>query len=304
MFIGYSDNHTSNVYQFLKLGTHQVIHSRDVTWLNQSYGEFKKLKQPDILNIEVDEEERYESIDEEERDESTSNPVTDDEEDNLEEIQENPNNQEEQENSDEDSEEEDQIVGPIPRAPSCGREIRNLKTSYNPFPTGTNREVRNLTTSYNPDPLEHAETAMLARMYETAMLAKIFEKALLSTIHDGNPEPKTYKEAKQSIDWKAWWTAMCTEFKNMEEKKVWEIKLKKDLPAGRELIGNRWVYAQKDDGRYRARTVAKGFSQVPGKDFQENLAPVVNDTTFHIMLVLKILLQLYAGQFDIETAFL
>ena len=97
---------------------------------------------------------------------------------------------------------------------------------------------------------------------------------------------------------------MCTEFKNMEEKEVWDIIKKTDVPSGRKVIGNRWVYALKDDGRYRARTVAKGFSQVPGKDFQENYAPVVNDATFHLVLALKVMFQLEAGQFDIETAFL
>ena len=60
----------------------------------------------------------------------------------------------------------------------------------------------------------------------------------------------------------------------------------------------------KDDGRFRARTVAKGFSQIAGKDFHENFAPVVNDATFHLILVLKALMNLEAGQFDIETAFL
>jgi hypothetical protein len=55
---------------------------------------------------------------------------------------------------------------------------------------------------------------------------------------------------------------------------------------------------------FRARTVAKGFTQIPGKDFQENHSPVINDTTFHTILVSKILLKLQAGQFDIETAFL
>ena len=97
---------------------------------------------------------------------------------------------------------------------------------------------------------------------------------------------------------------MSLEFKNMEEKKVWKIIEKTDLPTGRKLIGNRWVYVLKDDGRFRARTVAKGFSQIPGKAFQENHAPVVNDTTFHMILALKVLLKLEAGQFDIETAFL
>jgi Reverse transcriptase (RNA-dependent DNA polymerase) len=90
----------------------------------------------------------------------------------------------------------------------------------------------------------------------------------------------------------------------MKEKKVWKISKKNEMPLSRKLIGNRWVYALKDDGRYRARTVAKGFSQIPGQDFQETFAPVVNDTTFHLVLVLKILFHLDAGQCDIETAFL
>jgi hypothetical protein len=58
------------------------------------------------------------------------------------------------------------------------------------------------------------------------------------------------------------------------------------------------------NGRFQAWTVTKGFSQIPGKDIQENHSPVIKDTTFHTILVLKILLKLHAGQFDIETAFL
>jgi Reverse transcriptase (RNA-dependent DNA polymerase) len=50
--------------------------------------------------------------------------------------------------------------------------------------------------------------------------------------------------------------------------------------------------------------VAKGFSQIPGYDFQENHAPVVSDTTLHVLMVIKTLLKLEGGQFDIETAFL
>jgi hypothetical protein len=90
----------------------------------------------------------------------------------------------------------------------------------------------------------------------------------------------------------------------MEEKKVWEVVNRKDIPPGRKIIGNRWVFAIKDDGRYRARTVAKGYSQVPGEDFQENFAPVILDTSFHIILVLYTMMKMKSGQFDIETAFL
>jgi Reverse transcriptase (RNA-dependent DNA polymerase) len=76
-----------------------------------------------------------------------------------------------------------------------------------------------------------------------------------------------------------WWKSVCTEFENCENKEVWTVVKKSNVPRGRKIIGNRWVFARKDDGRFRARTVAKGFSQITGQDFQEHHAPVINDTT-------------------------
>jgi hypothetical protein len=116
--------------------------------------------------------------------------------------------------------------------------------------------------------------------------------------------PRTVRESLLRTDSALWWQAICTEFDNCESKKVWKIVHKSTVPKGRKIIGNRWVLSRKDDGRYRARTVAKGFSQIPGKDFQENHAPVVNDTTFHLILVLKIKHRLSSRQFDVVTAFL
>jgi Reverse transcriptase (RNA-dependent DNA polymerase) len=161
------------------------------------------------------------------------------------------------------------------------------------------RELMNLQTSYNPNPLQYTQHAALLATFQYSP-----EIALQATIYDGSPDPKSYAEAMTSSDRSNWWEAICTEFDNMHSKGVWTIISKSEIPLNRKVIGNRWVYVQKDDGRFRDRTVAKGFSQIPGKDFQENHSPVVNDTTFHCILALKILLKLEAGQFDIETAFL
>jgi hypothetical protein len=52
------------------------------------------------------------------------------------------------------------------------------------------------------------------------MLSRVFNPtnpSQIASIHDGNPEPKTYFEAKLSKEWQKWWVAMCTEYKNMEE---------------------------------------------------------------------------------------
>jgi Reverse transcriptase (RNA-dependent DNA polymerase) len=97
---------------------------------------------------------------------------------------------------------------------------------------------------------------------------------------------------------------MITEFLNCAEKKSWLIVPKSKLPKGRKIIGNRWVYTAKDDGTYRSRTVAKGFGHIPGKEFQEHHSPVVHDTTFHVVLVQKLVYNLHSRQFDIATAFL
>lgn len=56
------------------------------------------------------------------------------------------------------------------------------------------------------------------------------------------------------------------------------------LTPGRHAIGDRWVFAHKRDesGRvvkYKARLVARGFSQRPGYDFKETFALVMHFET-------------------------
>jgi hypothetical protein len=101
-----------------------------------------------------------------------------------------------------------------------------------------------------------------------------------------------------------WAIAHKHELRSCESRRVWKIVKKCNVPKGRKIIGNRWVFARKDDGRYRARTVAQGYSQIPGKDFHENHAPVIHDTTFHLCLIMMLIHGLDSEQFDIETAFL
>jgi hypothetical protein len=44
MFIGYAEDHTSNVFKFYNPKTYALILSRNVYWLNKSYGEFYKVR--------------------------------------------------------------------------------------------------------------------------------------------------------------------------------------------------------------------------------------------------------------------
>jgi hypothetical protein len=47
-----------------------------------------------------------------------------------------------------------------------------------------------------------------------------------------------------------------------------------------------------------------GYSQIPGIDFNESFAPMINDVSFRIMLIAKLIWNLEASFVDVETAFL
>ena len=47
-----------------------------------------------------------------------------------------------------------------------------------------------------------------------------------------------------------------------------------------------------------------GYNQIPGVDFSDNYAPVGNDVTFQVVMVLQLMLGLHALLLDVETAFL
>jgi hypothetical protein len=60
----------------------------------------------------------------------------------------------------------------------------------------------------------------------------------------------------------------------------------------------------KRNGIFRVRLVACGYSQVPGIDFSECFATVLNYVSFKIMLISKLVWIMTYSVVDIETTFL
>ena len=85
---------------------------------------------------------------------------------------------------------------------------------------------------------------------------------------------------------------------------VWKNTHKMDVPNDRRLIGCKWVFKIRRDGTHRVRLVALGYIQVPGVDFTDNFAPVVNDVTFRIVLARMMMEDLNCMLMDVETVFL
>lgn len=130
-------------------------------------------------------------------------------------------------------------------------------------------------------------------------------KLNLSTIH-ADDDPTSFSEAMGRADKDLWLSAMQEELNSLKQNCVWKLVKR---PTDRKIVTNRWVFrikrkANGDVDRYRARLVARGFSQVHGIDYNLTFAPVVNATSVRFILAYAAMRNLLLAQFDIKTAFL
>ena len=100
---------------------------------------------------------------------------------------------------------------------------------------------------------------------------------------------------------------MKAELAKMDQYKVWDVIERQ--PSMR-IIGAKWVYTRKIDGDtgkpkgYKARWVAKGYTQIEGVDFNELYASVAHKDSIRVFLSLVNYLDLECDQVDIKAAFL
>ena len=82
-----------------------------------------------------------------------------------------------------------------------------------------------------------------------------------------------------------------------------------ELPKGKKTVGCKWIFtinnkADETIQRYKARSVAKEFTQTYGIDYQETFAPVAKMNIVCIILSLATNLNWSLQQFDVKNAFL
>jgi hypothetical protein len=120
------------------------------------------------------------------------------------------------------------------------------------------------------------------------------------------PIPKTFHEAITSEHAVYWKSAMDEEMSSFEANGVFELT---ELPESRKPVGGRWVYSIKRNeqgavSKFKARWVAKGYSQREGIDFTETYAPVSKMATLRTLLMIAADEDLESRQIDFKTAFL
>jgi hypothetical protein len=87
---------------------------------------------------------------------------------------------------------------------------------------------------------------------------------------DSLKEPEAFEDEYYPPNFEVrmkWRKEILKEFDEIDEKGVYEKVFKLKLSNERTCIKNKWVFKIKRNGIFRARLVARGYSQVAGMDF-------------------------------------
>ena len=177
------------------------------------------------------------------------------------------------------------------------------------------------TTSDNQDdhgdPLHPRFTTLCDLYLNTEVLHPIYKlspeqveerqsHAMLITTGEECHEPQTYKEAVASDHAADWQQAMKREYDSLIDNRTWDLVT---LPSDRKKVQCKWVFKVKykssgEIDRFKARVVAKAYSQKPGIDYQETYSPVVKHSSIRVIFAIAAAKKMHLMQFDIGTAFL
>lgn len=180
----------------------------------------------------------------------------------------------------------------------------------NTWPTLPNASPSSPLSSPSPQPQQR--TRSLAEIYqdtEPSSNADNFTGSAftLPESHDvDTSDPLSVEDALAGPHAQQWRQAMQDELGSLQKNKTWSLV---PLPPARKPISCKWVLRRKlhPDGsvaRYKARLVARGFSQVAGLDYGDTFSPVLRMSSFRLLLALAAALDLELFHLDVQTAFL
>jgi len=116
--------------------------------------------------------------------------------------------------------------------------------------------------------------------------------------------PTTYNDAMKRAD--LWLDPMTKEYSMLKEREVFEVVPR---PLNKNVVGLKWVFAIKwnEDRtieKWKAHTVAKGYTQVIGEDYEETYALVARLESVRLVCAIAAARNLTLWQVDFVSAFL
>ena len=125
-------------------------------------------------------------------------------------------------------------------------------------------------------------------------------------IATANADPINYQQAIKSPDSFRWLEAIQTELNNLSSNNTWEAV---EIPTDRKLITSKWVFKKKylPSGlidKYKARLVARGFTQQQGIDFEETFSPTLRYESLRLLFATAAVYGLQLWLLDVVSAYL
>ena len=113
-------------------------------------------------------------------------------------------------------------------------------------------------------------------------------------------------EAHRHPDWPKWEEAIQKELKGLNESGTWRLVKR---PPNLNVIDSKWVLKIKKNAagkidKYKARLVARGFTQIYGVDYYETYSPVARLASFHLLMAIATQNGWVLDNFDFDQAFL
>jgi hypothetical protein len=165
------------------------------------------------------------------------------------------------------------------------------------------------------EPIEHVDVETHVRNHEEdnnivtqkgkkRRTAKSFGEDYIIYLVDDTS--KTIEVTYSSLDADLWNEAVQSEMDSTMSNGIWEVV---DRPYGCKPVGYKWVFKKKfsPDGtieKYKARLLAKGYTQKEGEDYFDTYSSVARLTTIRELLFLATSHGLLVHQMNVKTTFL
>jgi hypothetical protein len=188
-------------------------------------------------------------------------------------------------------------------APPSGPPSRKFSSPYeiiDPKPRFHNPHLTPVITNIEVSPYTENQFAQALNNNKTNIMYAFISAAL-----PAGSTPKTYKQALSSVDARHWRFALNAEHQQLVDALTWEL-----VPSieAANIVSGKWVFKIKmnEDGtidRYKARWVARGFSQRHDIDYTEIFAPVIRYSSIRMLLSLANAQGINIYGLDVSNAF-